>query len=122
MDGSDDDTGLLSEVELLTDFLRKLKGKLYEQANALKPCRHVLDLLCRALEDDTDVDLSLFKGLSAEDMSLVVSRLGEHSEMRTLCMSNRPDLTGEDLRAVLRGAAGLKVLYLLEDPQFLSRS
>ncbi len=54
-DGSDEDTGLLSEVELLTDFLPKLKGKLYEDASTVKPFPQLLDLLCRALEEDSDV-------------------------------------------------------------------
>lgn len=117
LDGSDQDTDLLSEAELLTDFLPNLKAKLYEQANAMKPSPYLLDLLCRAFEDDTDVDLSPFKDFSAEDMSLVVSRLRKHGKMITLCMSNRPDLTEEDLQVVLRGAAGLKTLYLLEDPR-----
>lgn len=122
LDGSDDSTGLLMEAEVLTDFLPKLKGKLYEHANALKPSRHLLDLLCRALEDDTDVDLSPFKGFSAEDISLVVSRLRNHGKMNTLCMSNRPDLTEENLKVVLRGAEGLKALYIMEDPQIPTQS
>ena len=117
LDGSDDNTGLLSEAEILTDFVPKLKSMLYEQANFLKPSPHVLDLLCRALEDDTEVDLSPFKSLSAEDLSLVVSRLRKHGKMNVLCISNMPDLTDEDLQLVLRGAADLKALYVLEDPQ-----
>lgn len=117
LEGSDDNTGVLLEAEVLTDFLPKLKSRLYAQANSLKPSHHLLDVLCRALEDDNDVDLSPFKGFSAEDMSLVVSRLRKHGTMITLCISNRPDLTEEDLQVVLRGAAGLKALYILEDPQ-----
>ena len=117
LDGSDDDCGLLSEAEILTDFLPKLKGKLYEQASALKPSHHLLGLLYRALEDDIDVDLSPFKSFSAEHLSLLVSRLRGHGKMNTLCISNRPDLSEEDLQIVLRGAAGLKTLYILEDPQ-----
>ena len=117
LDGSDEDSGLISEAELLTDFLPKLKSKLYEHASSLKPSSHQQDLLYKALEYDTDVDLSPFKGFSAEDLSFLVSRLRNHSRMTTLCISNRPDLTGEDLRVVLRDAAGLKALYILEDPQ-----
>ncbi len=60
LDGSDENTGLLSEVELLTDFLPKLKSKLYEDPSTVKPFPQLLDLLCRALEEDTDVDLSPF--------------------------------------------------------------
>ncbi len=116
MDGSDEDTGLLSEVELLTDFLPKLRAKLYEDASSVKPFPHLLDLLCRALED-TDVDLSPFGYFSAEDMSLVVSRLQKHGKIDTLCVSNRPNLTNEDLQILLRGTTGLKALYILEDPQ-----
>lgn len=117
LNGSDDSSGLLSEAEVLTDFLPKLKGKLYEQAEALKPSHHLLDLLHRALEDDIDVDLSPFVCFSAEDLSHLVSRLRKHGKMNTLCISNRPDLSEEDLRVVLRGAAGLKSLFILEDPQ-----
>ncbi len=63
------------------------------------------------------VQLSPFESFSAEDMSLVVSRLQKHGKMKTLCISNRPNLTDEDLQIVLRGATGLKALYILEDPQ-----
>lgn len=117
LDGSDESTGLLSEAELLTDFLPKLKCKLYEQASAIKPSAHLLNLLCRALKDDKDVDLSPFTAFSAEDMSLVVSRLRKRGKLTTLCISNRPDITEVDLRIVLHDAAGLKALYILEDPQ-----
>ncbi|KAF6232196.1 hypothetical protein HO173_009579 [Letharia columbiana] len=117
LDAPDEDAGLLSEAELLTDFLPRLKDRLYEQANALEPSPHLLNLLCRALEDHDDVDLSPFKAFSAEDLSLVVSRLRKHGKMITLCMSNRPDLTEEDLKLVLHDAADLKALYILEAPQ-----
>ena len=121
LDEPNEDTGLLSEVELLTDFLPRLKEMLYERSSALKPSPHVLDLLCRALEEEIHVDLSPFTGFSAEDMSLVVSRLQKHGKMHTLCISNRLDLTAEDLQIVLRDAAGLKALYILEDPQISAR-
>ena len=121
LDEPNQDTGSLSEVELLTDFLPKLKEMLYQRSSALKPSPHILDLLSRALEEETDVDLSPFIGFSAEDMSLVVSRLQKHGKMLTLCISNRPDLTTKDLQIVLRDAAGLKALYILEDPQISAR-
>lgn len=121
LDSPDENFGLLSEAELLIDFVRKLKEKLYEESNALKPSPHVLDLLCRALEEDTDVDLSPFKHFSAEDMSHVVSRLCKRGKMHSLCISNRPDLTLGELQVVLRDATGLKALYLLEDPQISGR-
>ena len=121
LDEPNEDTGLLSEVELLTDFLPRLKEILYERSSALRPSPHILDLLVRAMEEDIDVDLSPFTNFYAEDMSLVVSTLQKHGKMHTLCISNRPDLTTEDLQIVLRDAAGLKVLYILEDPQISAR-
>lgn len=121
LDSPNENNGLLSEAELLTDFVRKLKEKLYEQSNALKSSPHVLDLLCKALEEDTDVDLSPFKAFSAEDMSRVVSSLCKRGKMHSLCISNRPDLTPGDLQVVLRDATGLKALYLLGDPQISGR-
>ena len=117
LDGSDDTTNLLSEAELLTDFLPRLKGKIYEQSSSLKPSPPLLDLVRRALEEDTDVDLSPFKEFSAQDMSNVVSHLQQHGKMQTLCISNRPDFTAEDLQILLRVAPDLKALYILEDPQ-----
>ena len=113
--------GLLSEAELLTDFLPRLKEMLYERSSALKLSPHILDLLSRALEEEIDVDLSPFTGFSAEDMSLVVSRLQKHGMMQTLCISNRPDLTAEDLHIVVHDVTGLKALYILEDPQISAR-
>ena len=117
LDGPDDNTDLLSEAEFLADFVPRLKDKLYEKSNALKPTPHILALLCRALEEETDVDLSPFTSFSAEDLSLVVSRLRQHGKMQTLCISNRASLTAEDVQVVLREATGLKALYLLHDPQ-----
>ena len=116
-DGRDDHTDFFLEAELLSDSLRKLKEKLYQQSGAVKPSPRTTDLLCRALEQENDVDLSPFTRFSAEDMSLVVSRLRKHGKMHTLCISNRSDLTAEDLQVVLRNAAGLKAVYVLEDPQ-----
>ena len=121
LEGPDEISGILLEAELLTDFMPKLKTKLYEQANTLKPSPHLVDLLCRALADNTHVDLGPFTTLSAEDMSLVVSRLRKHGKMDTLCVSNRSDLTERDMQIVLRGAAGLKALYILEDPQITAQ-
>ena len=121
LDGPNENDGLLSEVELLTDFLPRLKEMLYERSSALKLSPHILDLLSRALEEDIHVDLSPFTGFSTEDMSLVVSRLQKHGKMHTLYISNRPDLTAEDLQIVVRDAAGLKALYLLEDSQISAR-
>ena len=116
-DGRDDHADFFLEAELLSDSLRKLKEKLYQQSGAVKPSPRTMDLLCRALEQENDVDLSPFTRFSAEDMSLVVSRLRKHGKMHTLCISNRSDLTAEDLQVVLRNAAGLKAVYVLEDPQ-----
>ena len=121
LDEPNEDIGLLSEVELLTDFLPRLKEMLYERSSTLKPSPHILELLSKALEEEIDVDLSPFAGFSAEDMSLVVSRLQKHGKMHTLCISNRPDLTTEDLQIVLRDAAGPKTLYILEDAQISAR-
>ena len=116
LDGPDKN-GLLPEAELLPDFVPRLKEKLYEQSSALKPAPYILDLLCRALEEEMDVDLSLFTTFTAEDLSLVVSRLRKHGKMQTLCLSNTASLTAEDVQVVLRGATGLQALYLLDDPQ-----
>ena len=116
LDGPDN-TGLISEAELLTDFVPRLKEKLYEQSDALKPAPYILDLMCRALEEETDVDVSPFANFTAEDTSHVVSRLRKHGKMQTLCMSNKSSLTAEDVQVVLRDATGLKALYVLDDPQ-----
>lgn len=75
LDGSNRDTGFLSEVELLADFLLMLKCKRCDQVSALKPSRCVLDLLRGELEDDDDVTLSPLSGFSTEVLSIVLSTI-----------------------------------------------
>ncbi|KAL2041824.1 hypothetical protein N7G274_005608 [Stereocaulon virgatum] len=118
----DDDSDSIAEAELLTDFLPKLRAKFYDQATQLKPSSSLLRLLGRALENETEVDLSPFTTLSAKDLSLVVSKLQSHGKMAILNLSNRPDIGETELNVILGPDLNLRALCLLEMPQIPSRS
>ena len=122
LDESEGDPQIISDAELLTDFPSKLKHKLYEKASVLKSFSLLVHLLCRVLKDDTEVDLSPFKTLAADDLSGVVSKLQEHGHMSTLNLSNRPDLTETDLGLILKDVSTIKSLLLLECIQISAES
>lgn len=97
---SRDDPVLLAEVEQLTDFVPKLRTKLYEQAATLKSSPMLVRLLGKALLGVVQVDLGPFKILTAEDISAVIQ--GISSSMEVLNLSNMPELTDLDLGVILQ--------------------
>ncbi|KAL8954976.1 MAG: hypothetical protein Q9193_006982, partial [Seirophora villosa] len=100
----DDAAALMAEVDLLVDFVPKLRRRLYNQAATLSPSAAHLTLLQKALEKDVDVDLSPFKMLTGHHFSELVAKLC-HGNMRSLTLSNMPDLTEDDLVLILGGAS-----------------
>ena len=113
----DDNSHLTAEAELLTDFLPRMKAKFYEHANKLKPSPSLLNLLCRTLENDCEVDLSPLTTLTTDDLCFLVSKLQKDGKINTLNLSNRPDIGEQDLRGILASNSNLRALYLLEMPQ-----
>lgn len=105
----------MPEAEILTDFLPSLKRKLYEDPIALKSSPAGLYLLCRALEHEYHVDLAPLKSLTKQDIEMVVSKLREQGSMKSIALSNMPDLRVEDLEAFV-GETRLRSLYLLGTP------
>lgn len=106
-------------AEVLADFWPRLKGKIYEHAKILRPSLALLDLLCASLKEEMYVDLSPFHTLTCADLSLLVSRLQSHGQMRRLNLSNMPNLTSEGLASVLGPEPKQRLLglYLMENPQ-----
>lgn len=101
LDPSQDTAALLAEAELLTDFISRLRRRLYDQAATLSPSTTLLNLLHKALIRDVEVDLSPFKLLQVEHLSTLVGKL-RHSQMRSLNLSNMTHITESDLEAILK--------------------
>lgn len=94
------DTNLVAEAELLTDFIPKLRIKLYDRAATLVPSTALLRLLHKALEQDVVVDLRPLKTLTVQHLAELVMSL-RNGKMRVLNLSNMPDLSESDLKAIL---------------------
>ncbi len=117
LDLSENDSCFMAEAELLTDFLPRLKDELYDRATNLEWSSYHLDLLCQALQNEVEVDLSPLSNISAKDLALVVAKLYKNGKMSTLNLSNRPDISLEDLHFIIGTDTRLRVLCLLEMPQ-----
>ncbi|KAL8735783.1 MAG: hypothetical protein Q9166_000647 [cf. Caloplaca sp. 2 TL-2023] len=114
---SNSDLVLLSELEIMPDFLPKLKQKLYDEAPTFEASQNLHMVLVKALEKDVDVDLRPFTSLSVHDLSTIVATLRKYGTMAGLNLSNRPDLTERDLETILGLDQACKRLYLLANPQ-----
>ena len=103
----------------LTDYKPRQKEMLYNRAEDLRPSSERLRLLLTTLRDEAYVDLSPFHSFTCEDISLLVSQLQDHGQMRRLNLSNMPNLTNEGLSRILSSSKKqvLQALYLMENPQ-----
>ena len=117
LDSPEENSGLVIEAENLTDFLPRLKDKLYAAATTIEWSSHYLDLLCQALKPEVEVDLSPLSNIPAKDLATVVAKLYENGQMNVLNLSHRPDISPEDLRSIIGTGPRLRVLCLLEMPQ-----
>lgn len=113
------DSALLTKAEHLTDFVPRLRSKLYEQAATLGPSQFRLGLICKALQEDEVADLAPFKALTPEDLSVVISNLAERT--RTLNLSNLPDLTDSGLKIAFGIDRDPRKSYNVEPVPFLSK-
>ncbi|KAI4129529.1 MAG: hypothetical protein LQ341_006559 [Variospora aurantia] len=102
LDPSQDPSALMAEAEILTDFVPKLRRRLYHQAATLPPSASHLILLEKALQQDLNVDLSPFKLFSVGHLSKLVAKL-RNGTMRSVNLSDMPDLTEDDLALILGG-------------------
>ena len=117
LDSPQANSSLMDEAELLTDFLPRLKDKIYERAPTMKWSPYHLDLLCQALQNEAVVDLTPLTNVPAKDLAVVVEKLSRNGKMNILNLSNRPDISLEDLRHIIGTVPNLRVLCLLEMPQ-----
>ncbi|KAL9598617.1 MAG: hypothetical protein Q9219_004362 [cf. Caloplaca sp. 3 TL-2023] len=90
----------IAEAGIWADFIPKLRQKFYARAATLAISEPLFDLLHKALEQDTEVDLAPFSTLTVQELSELVPRLG-YGKMRTLNLSGRQDLTESDLLSIL---------------------
>ena len=122
LDSPEADSSLMDEAGALTDFLPRLKDKLYEQAPTMEWSPYHLDLLFQALENEDVVDLSPLTNVPAEKLATVVEKLSRNGKMKILNLSNRPDISLQDLRQIIGPVTDLRVLCLLEMPQIPPQS
>ena len=117
LDSPQENSSLMDEAEFLTDFLPRLKDKIYERAPTMKWSPYHLDLLCQALQNEAVVDLTPLTNVPAKDLAVVVEKLSRNGKMNILNLSNRPDIGVDDLRHIIGTVPNLRVLCLLEMPQ-----
>ena len=117
LESPEENSYLVAEAECLTDFLPRLKDKLYDATTTMKWSLHHLDLLYQALKNEIEVDLRPLSNIPAKDLAPVVAKLYENSKMSVLNLSHRPDISPEDLRSIIGTGNRLRVLCLLEMPQ-----
>ena len=91
---------ILERYEVPNSLILRLRDRMIEQAMTLEPSVDLLRLLGRVLQENAKVDLGLFKLMTAKDLSVVSSDLG--NKLKVLSLLNRPDFTESDLQIVLR--------------------
>ena len=106
----------MPEAELLNDFLRSLRRKIYEDPSVLKTSPAGLYLLCRALQGEQTVDLSPLETHSSKDIAEVVLKLKENGVAKFIALSNLPNLLEEDLGMILDAKFDLRGLCLIGSP------
>ena len=126
-----DHSELLAEMELMTDFVPKLRKRLYEEAADLTASDVVLSLLKKSLEQEIEVDLAPFQHFPADHLAALVATL-RCGNMRVLSLSNLPNLTETDLSLILGNNSGIKgtdqlgAIVLMETPtisaEFVSKN
>ena len=122
LDSPEADPSLMDEAGALTDFLPRLKDKLYGQAPTMKWTPYHLDLFCQALENEDVVDLSPLTNVPVKELAAVVEKLSRNGKMKVLNLSNRPDISMQDLRQIIGSVTDIRVLCLLEMPQIPPQS
>ncbi|KAL8656081.1 MAG: hypothetical protein Q9226_002789 [Calogaya cf. arnoldii] len=90
--------GLIAEADHLHGFILSLRQRLYSQALDLEPSSTNIQLLHKALEGETILDLNTFKMWSAEHLVKLVKG---NNNIKTLILSNMPDLTESELKTIL---------------------
>ncbi len=112
----DSDTALLSEAELLHDYLLELRKKLYEKADNLDSTPRNIQLLAQAFEGVSDFSLGVFRKFGSQDLLALISDLQRNKKMRTLNLSNSSTIDEVGLRNILQITPELRTLYLMNTP------
>lgn len=106
----------ISEAELLSDFVAKLKIKLCAHAENLKPSPARSYLLGKVLEDEPAFNLGAFRKFGVEDFCTIILDLQRNQKIRVLNFSNTPALDAAGLHRLLHNVPTLKTLYLMNTP------
>lgn len=121
VDGLIQKKDLLPEEALeLTDFRLALRSKLQKIGHDLQECDATIQVIYEAFADCAEVDLSPFRNLSTDGLSLIVTQLQEHGRITTLGLSNRSDLTLAGVENILGTECTLTTLCLLANPKLSS--
>jgi hypothetical protein len=74
---TDYDISWIAEAELLPGFLPAIRVTLAIEPTLIDKSPRAKHLLLKAIEHEPEVDLSLFQSLSAEDLTVFISKLSK---------------------------------------------
>lgn len=91
---------IASASDMFPDLMGKLRLRLSQESSTLSFTPGVIDLLFIALQQESEVDLTPFH-LNSKDHLTLLTRLRRRGRMRSLNLSNMPDLGEEALLSIL---------------------
>jgi hypothetical protein len=104
------DLSWMPEAELMPDFLPAVKAKLLSDPTLLVTSPAAKVLLSKIIEQEQDVDLSLFQNLTTEQLSHFTCNLSK--TIVSLGLSG-PNITADLLRRIASANASLRNVYIL---------
>lgn len=107
-----DDLSWLASAELLVDFKRMLKQRLYQGNFNLDSTSHLTSLLCKALAAEEIIDLSPFPTLNATQIIQILNQ----TKCNSLDLAGSPHITPHSLREILNATPYLKSLNVMGTP------
>jgi hypothetical protein len=104
------DLSWMPEAELFSDFLPAAKAKLLSDPTLLVTSPAAKILLSKIIENEQDVDLSLFQNLTTEQLSHFICKLSK--TIVSLSLSG-PNITADLLRRIVSANPSLQKVYIL---------
>lgn len=72
---SHENSDLIAQAETFPEFLSKLRRQVHDEAATIRPTPSTIDLVPKALKNEIEVDLGVFKSFAARDLALLVAKL-----------------------------------------------
>lgn len=117
IDDPGSNTPILLEADHLTDLGPRLKPKLYERAESLKPSPALVQLLTLTLKRCAYVDLAPFKKFAVDELAELISGIASHGNLSAVNLSRMPTITHEIIQKLLGPKPAISSLYLVGCPQ-----